>query len=89
VVRHWIRGRQTPLLGEPRVRYFEVGGLIWRTCDEWPPPHRPIALYLHSGGRANSRFGDGHLSTRPPGFEPPDSYLYDPADPVPTVGGRT
>lgn len=86
---HWLRGRQTPLLGEPRVRYFEMGSLIWRTCDEWPPPHRPIAVYLHSGGRANNRFGDGHLSTRPPGFEPPDSYLYDPADPVPTVGGRT
>ena len=75
---HWLRGRQMPLLGEPRVRYFEMGSLIWRTCDEWPPPHRPIAVYLHRGGRANSRSGDGHLSTRPPGFEPPTATFMTP-----------
>jgi putative CocE/NonD family hydrolase len=33
--------------------------------------------------------GDGVLSTEPPGTEPPDSYVYDPFDPVPTAGGRS
>src|SRR6185369_15767914 len=46
-----------------------------------------IKYYLHSGGRANSRFGDGALSDAPPVTEPADSFEYDPASPVPSVGG--
>src|SRR5262249_43702192 len=44
--------------------------------------------YLHSAGRANSRLGDGTLSTAPPATEPPDRFTYDPASPVPTTGGN-
>ena len=44
-------------------------------------------LYLHSGGSANTRFGDGKLSEAEPRTEPPDQYTYDPADPVPSRGG--
>ena len=43
--------------------------------------------YLHSSGRANSAAGDGALSTEAPGHEPPDAFLYNPLDPVPTRGG--
>ena len=43
--------------------------------------------YFHSSGRANSRFGDGVLSTVPPADEPPDRFVYDPATPVPSKGG--
>jgi putative CocE/NonD family hydrolase len=31
--------------------------------------------------------GDGILSTTPPKNEPPDNFVYDPAAPVPTIGG--
>ena len=48
---------------------------------------RSTDFYLHSRGRANSSHGDGALSQEPPGDEPPDRFDYDPADPVPTVGG--
>jgi hypothetical protein len=41
--------------------------------------------YLHSGGRANSLFGDGGLSTEKPSSEPHDRYTYDPANPVPFI----
>src|SRR5690606_18534087 len=37
----------------------------------------------------NTASGDGGLSPEPPGDEPPDVFLYDPRDPVPTVGGPT
>ena len=46
-------------------------------------------LYLRGGGRANSAAGDGGLSATAPGDEPPDHYVYNPRDPVPTVGGCT
>jgi uncharacterized protein len=32
---------------------------------------------------------DGELSYEKPADEPPDAYLYDPRDPVPTTGGQT
>src|SRR4029079_14750718 len=60
----------------------------WRGEDEWPLARTTYTpWYLHSGGRANSRFGDGLLAPQPPGDEPPDIYVYDPHTPVVTVGG--
>jgi putative CocE/NonD family hydrolase len=47
-----------------------------------------VAYYLDSDGRANSLFGDGILSTHKPGAETTsDTFTYDPALPVPSVGG--
>ena len=46
------------------------------------------SFFLRSKGRANSRHGDGILSLDTPGeSEPSDSYLHNPLNPVPTVGG--
>lgn len=84
----WIKGEDSgPASG---VRYWQLGSDEWREAPTWPPPCEEQRLYLHSGGRANSLNGDGVLSgTVPSGDEPADSYLYDPLDPVPTVGGKT
>jgi putative CocE/NonD family hydrolase len=48
-----------------------------------------VPWYLHSGGHANSAEGDGSLEMADPGDEPADQYVYDPANPVPTIGGAT
>jgi uncharacterized protein len=45
--------------------------------------------YFHSQGSANSRHGNGRLTLERPTEEPPDTYVYDPRDPVPTRGGNT
>jgi hypothetical protein len=72
------------------VRYWQLGEDEWREAESWPPPHTEQRWYLHSGGGANSRHGDGTLTpARAFGDEPADSYRYDPLDPVPTVGGKT
>ena len=87
---HWLKGEDTPLMSRPRARWFLMGDEnVWRETDTWPPPSEPAAWYLHSGGHANTRFGDGALSPEPPAAGVPDSYRYDPEDPVPTIGGRT
>src|SRR5436305_9089419 len=52
----------------------------WRDEDDWPPAAEIESWYLHVGGA---------LSPEPPGEEPPDEYVYDPADPAPTIGGPT
>lgn len=72
-----------------RVRYFTMGADEWRSSDVWPP--RGLAqktLYLGSLSNANSMYGDGTLSTALSQYgRESDSFVYDPAFPVPTLGG--
>jgi len=71
------------------VRIFVMGKNTWRDEQEWPLARtRYTPYYLHSSGNANSLNGDGTLNLNPPTLaEPPDTYIYDPHDPVPTAGG--
>jgi uncharacterized protein len=57
-------------------------------ADDYPVPGTVTERwYLGGGGHANSRHGDGVLTLSPPGKSPPDTFVYDPVDPVPTAGG--
>jgi uncharacterized protein len=86
---HWLKGVDNGVTDMPRVQYYVMGANEWRSANEWPVPEaRPTRLYLHSGGLAGERMDDGVLSHQPPAaIEPPDRYVYDPADPVPSRGG--
>lgn len=89
---HWLNGADTGVLDEPRVRYFLMAANEWRTADTWPPPGvKARRWYLHGGkSRSADSLNDGTLSPeKPDGKEKPDSYRYDPAEPVPTAGGNT
>ncbi|MGD1034546.1 MAG: CocE/NonD family hydrolase [Candidatus Dormibacteria bacterium] len=82
--------RDRPADGGKPVRIFVMGANEWRDEDAWPPPDvTATTLHLHGGGRANSLFGDGTLSPDPPGDEPPDQWIHDPADPVPYPTGAS
>jgi hypothetical protein len=85
---YWLKGEDNGVTTAPVLRYYVMGRNQWRTADAWPVHGtRFVPFYLHSGGRANSRHGDGTLSEQAPADEPPDAFIYDPATPVPTVGG--
>lgn len=88
---HWLKSKDTGLLDEPPVKIFVMGRNVWRNEFEWPLARtRWTDFFLRSGGRANSALGDGRLDEKCPEVdEPPDSFHYDPARPVPTVGGPT
>ncbi len=74
---------------EAPIRLFVMGANRWRSEHEWPLARtRYTDFYLHSGGSANTLDGDGRLQREPSGETPPDRFVYDPADPVPTVGGQ-
>lgn len=82
---YWLRGISNGIMEEPRVRIFVMGDNVWRDENEWPLARTVYTRYfMHSGGRANSRFGDGTLSSEAPGDETADHYTYDPHDPAPT-----
>lgn len=75
---------------DPLVRLFILREGKWRNFDNWPPAGVSDTMYyLHSDGRANSRYGDGRLSVDAPADEAPDLYTYDPVGPLPGPGGHS
>jgi putative CocE/NonD family hydrolase len=92
---HWIMGEANGVDAEPTVRLFLMGGGSgrrnpegrldhggrWIAADDWPLPATHFtSYYLHP---------DGLLSPEPPAADArPLSYNYDPANPVPTIGGQ-
>jgi len=90
---HWLKGKPDKHISEQPVRYFRMGGGSgardnkgrrihggeWLSAQAWPVPDaRPYRLYLHSDKALNARPGSGS----------PAIFTFDPADPVPTIGGR-
>ena len=82
-----FKGAQNEFAQKP-VTIFVMGLNQWRQEDDWPLARAKNTKYfLRSRGPANSAGGSGSLSTKAPNSEPPDHYVYDPANPVPTIGG--
>ena len=91
---HWLKGVDTGIDRDRPVRIYVMGGGDahktpegrvfvgghWRDENEWPLARtRFTAFYLHAGGL---------LSRERPSREPPVTYLFDPRNPVPTLGGN-
>jgi putative CocE/NonD family hydrolase len=83
-----LQGKQNALATAQPVRIFVMGENKWRGEDSWPLERAKETHYLlHSAGKANTATGDGALSVSAASKEAADTYIYDPANPVPTVGG--
>ena len=90
----WLKGLQTGIREQPPILLFIMGGGdgrknakgrmnhggYWRYENEWPMARTHFTpYYLH---------GDGALSPEAPsGGDPTTTYLFDPSNPVPTLGG--
>ncbi len=87
---HWLKGIDNGITRMPKIQYYLMGKNQWRSADQWPLAQTSYQkLYLDSGGKANSRMGDGLLSFEPPQRDASDQFVYDPATPVPSLGGHT
>ena len=85
---YWLKGEGTEVERWPRFRIFVMGRNAWRNEQEWPLARTQYTpYYFHSAGSANTLAGDGRLNATKPGQEPVDRFVYDPDDPVPTLGG--
>jgi len=78
---YWLKGVDTGIMDEPPVSYYSLGAGEWRQADQWPPGGIEYTnYYLHN---------NGVLDTDPCDIgEEPESYVYDPMNPVLTWGGR-
>ncbi|MCC2317928.1 CocE/NonD family hydrolase [Cellulomonas chengniuliangii] len=64
----------------PRVRVFVMGENTWRDLAEWPPADTvPTPWHLAPGGTLQPDPVHGEAE--------PSTFVHDPADPVPTIGG--
>jgi putative CocE/NonD family hydrolase len=64
----------------PRVRLFVMGSNVWRDEEDWPLARAvPTPWYLRADGVLAVAAGD----------DEPSTFVYDPADPAPTIGGPT
>jgi len=89
---YWLKGVDTGIMEDAPVRIFVMGRNVWRDEQDWPLPDTCYTNYYLRAGQSGSinSLNDGNLSTvAPMGSENPDSFRYDPDDPVPTRGGNT
>jgi putative CocE/NonD family hydrolase len=90
----FLKGEDKGILKEPPVKYFLMGGGSgekndagrlqsggrWKTAARWPPAgFAPRKFYLHA---------DGSLQANPASSSDPSVFQFDPASPVPTIGGN-
>ncbi len=86
---HFLKGEDNGILKMPKVRYFTMGSNKWQSSDVFPPANaEPLKFYLASGGNANSLKDDGKLLLSPSANDKPDTFTYDPMNPVPSYGGN-
>ena len=84
---YWLKGVENGVMAEPPVRYYLMGdtfdpaapGNAWRQDTQWPPATHPLDLYLS---------GDGTLQHSGAAEMASQTYVYDPNDPITTVGGN-
>lgn len=95
---YYVKGLANGFDSEPAVNMYvlvppnqgQTGSGFWTTADDYPVPGTQyVKWYLSSNGAANSRLGDGILTTDASQVATTaDHYTYDPANPVPTTGGN-
>jgi putative CocE/NonD family hydrolase len=93
---HWLKDRDLERIGPEPVKVFRMGGgggarsaaaqgtLVshggtWQTLPAWPPPDAAPKRFYAKGGE---------LTPEPPRDAISRSYVFDPDNPVPTIGGR-
>ena len=76
---HWLKG--APLPKSAPVQIFVMGDNQWRSESTWPLPRaKATPFYLHQNGVLSETLPTAQAASQ--------SYRYDPANPVPTLGGN-
>jgi len=79
---YYLRGINNNWDLQPKISYYVMGENTWQQTPSWPPSgSRNVTFYLHGNGLLN------HI--KPIQNKDSLSFLYNPADPSPTIGGPT
>lgn len=77
---HYLKGVDNGIDSEPPVQIFFMGVNRWQQAQDWPLPATKFTSWYLGGTH--------RLTADKPAAAGTDSYVYDPNDPVPTVGGN-
>jgi len=77
---HYLKGEDNGIDREAPVRLYYMGANVWRDEQDWPIPGTTFTPFYLSSGRKVSLEKSSDTGS--------DQYLYDPANPVPTIGGN-
>ncbi|MBT8341808.1 MAG: CocE/NonD family hydrolase [Desulfatitalea sp.] len=82
---YWLKGK--PKKMPPRFKYFVIHADHWETSDRWPPEKVHVRkFHLRSSGRLDPAM-PYESAEHSEGETVFDSFVYDPRDPVPSLGG--
>ena len=81
----WLRGDDGPDFERPRFTFFTFGENQWRTSEQWPPSWTEQEAWFLALEQPDAPAGS--LSSDALSADHQTSWLYDPADPVPSRGG--
>jgi len=86
----WLKGESNDFKAKtPRVQYYTMGSNKWQAAEQWPPADaKMVTYYLNSNGEADSGKLNGKLSEKKASKDAPDSFAYDPMNPVGSLGGN-
>jgi len=83
-----FKGIHNRFASDKPVKIFVMGENKWREEAAWPLARAKQTRYLlGSAGHANTAAGDGVLVAAGSSAPVSDTFVYDPANPAPTVGG--
>ena len=85
----WLKGENNGIDTQPTAYVFVMGKNKWQAEETWPPEDvTSVSYFISSEEGANSKNGDGKLITLPSNStESSDQFIYDPQNPVPSLGG--
>ena len=87
---YWLKGIDTGVMDEDPIKYYTLGTNEWKATKIWPVEGVEEEKWYFNSERSNSAtsINDALLSTEQPLLEAKNSFLYDPKNPIFTIGGR-
>jgi len=81
----YLRGIENGWDSKPVISYFQIGENVWKTADDWYSVASSFdTLYLWKDKTLRE---NPPPPIMPPFANPPDTIIYNPKDPSPTIGG--
>jgi putative CocE/NonD family hydrolase len=86
---YWLKGEDNGIMDEPPISFYMMASARKGSAstsnrlihtDHWPPRHEKTRFYLLPGGTIDT--------SAPTADSASSTYRFDPANPVPTVGGQ-
>lgn len=84
---YWVKEEKNDVLNRKKIQLYTMGKNQWEYYDEWPPKEaKREVFYLSSQSGANTKLGDGTLTMSNQNQNKFDEFIYDPSNPVPSLG---